>query len=272
MLFGMSRFWSTLSRHIWLFRLLFFLKHPAREIKSFLLPLIPYQSPSVGSEAGFHGDLVYQKCVALLLEIVPFTVAVETGTWQGNSTVFMSEHFKKQIITCEVIGMYYRECKLKLRNIENIKIIEGSSPSVLEDVTRDSQLFETPFFFLDAHWFDYWILEEELKILGGLKKWVAVIDDFEVPDRPEFKYDKWTRGDQEIKNSFQFIKPLLVSRGANFNFLVPNYNEEKIQNNIDQKHTLRGHVVIFKNLRQEFLRFATEDFVEQHYSDFDPRH
>ena len=101
---------------------------------------------------------------------------------------------------------------------------------------------------------------------------MAVIDDFEVPDRPEFKYDKWTRGDQEIKNSFQFIKPLLVSRGANFNFLVPNYNEEKIQNNIDQKHTLRGHVVIFKNLRQEFLRFATEDFVEQHYSDFDPRH
>jgi hypothetical protein len=71
----------------------------------------------------------------------------------------------------------------------NVTVHVGSSEAFLrEHVT--SELGERCFFYLDAHWGDYWPLRDEIAaIRSGTQKSIVCIDDFVVPGHPQCGFD-----------------------------------------------------------------------------------
>lgn len=70
-----------------------------------------------------------------------------------------------------------------------VHIIEGSSETVLRNVVEAEGDLHRCFFYLDAHWNDYWPLKDELEQIQRLKKFICVIDDFHVPFTLGWGYD-----------------------------------------------------------------------------------
>lgn len=69
----------------------------------------------------------------------------------------------------------------------HVHVETGSSEAVLARMVQLT--LPRPFFYLDAHWGAYWPIRDEIAQVIKLDQWAIVIDDFEVPGRPEFGFD-----------------------------------------------------------------------------------
>jgi hypothetical protein len=131
----------------------------------------------------------------------------ETGSYHGGSAKIVSDHFST-VLTVENNLTNYTLAKEALKNTENCELILGNSPDILKEKELTSEIF----FFLDAHWEDYWPLLDELKVIANKKiKPLIAIHDFYVPDEKggaKFGYDSY-RGQplnfNYIKNSIDEI-------------------------------------------------------------------
>jgi hypothetical protein len=47
------------------------------------------------------------------------------------------------------------------------------------------------FFYLDAHWNEYWPLRDEIAQILPLERFAICVDDFRVPGHPDFGYDRY---------------------------------------------------------------------------------
>ncbi|MEQ8240512.1 MAG: class I SAM-dependent methyltransferase, partial [Cyclobacteriaceae bacterium] len=76
---------------------------------------------------------------------------VETGTFKGESTEIMANHFKR-VITIELDDVMYNETSSKLLNkgYKNIEFKKGDSGEIIQNLVEE--LKEPTVFFLDAHW------------------------------------------------------------------------------------------------------------------------
>lgn len=107
---------------------------------------------------------------------------IETGTYHGWSTVKLSD-FEIDVITIEsskenfeISSKSFNELQLK-----NVTPILGSSPEVLEKILTENE--DNTILFLDAHWYDYWPIHDELRVCINKKiKPIIIIHDFFVPD------------------------------------------------------------------------------------------
>jgi predicted O-methyltransferase YrrM len=117
---------------------------------------------------------------------------VETGTFRGTTTAFLSETFPTlDIYTIEVDFNTYLEAEKNLESYKNIKLLSGSSEKVLEALLpqlKDKRIL----FYLDAHWEEYWPLLDEFEAIRKTAKdnCCIVIDDFKVPFR-QFQHDNY---------------------------------------------------------------------------------
>ena len=78
-------------------------------------------------------------------------IAVESGTFLGESTRQMSEGFNK-VITIELDQKLYKETRKKLEDegYKNIEFLNGDSGVIIEKLSKE--IDEPALFFLDAHW------------------------------------------------------------------------------------------------------------------------
>jgi len=75
---------------------------------------------------------------------------IETGTFQGDTSLWAADHFEK-VITIEASDEYYNTCKNKFKNKNNIDLYKGLSYEVLDNL-KDEYLNAPAIFWLDSHW------------------------------------------------------------------------------------------------------------------------
>jgi predicted O-methyltransferase YrrM len=142
--------------------------------------------------AAFNNDSVVSDTVVQLVKDLKIDCIVETGTFRGTTTAFLSETFPEiDIYTIEVDFKTYLEAGKNLESYKNIKLLSGSSEKVLEALLpqlKDKRIL----FYLDAHWEEYWPLLDEFEAIRKTAKdnCCIVIDDFKVPFR-QFQHDNY---------------------------------------------------------------------------------
>ena len=78
------------------------------------------------------------------------SIWIETGTWHGETTIYLSQ-FCKKVYTLEPSKINFDFASKKFVNIENIEIINKSSEDGLEDVLKNINNETNICFFLDGH-------------------------------------------------------------------------------------------------------------------------
>jgi hypothetical protein len=120
------------------------------------------------------------------------TTFLETGTYHGETAKIVSKYFNK-VITIENNQDFYQIALNNLKDISNCNLYLGSSPEMMEKYIEKNN--NSIFFFLDAHWEEYFPLLDELKIIKDKNlKPVIAIHDFYVPDEngnAKFGFDSY---------------------------------------------------------------------------------
>ncbi|MFM9098531.1 MAG: hypothetical protein ACKOQW_09600 [Phycisphaerales bacterium] len=192
----------------------------------------PLRDPKLAPhDVGFHAD-------AFLLRFVGSSMPrmrnfVETGCNVGNSIGYVARHFPDvDCFSCEPDPRprAVAESRLPadrvwlspLRSQEFLPELVRRKPSIVEEPT---------FFWLDAHGGGFrWPLIEEMQfILGNFRRFVVAVDDFLVPGRPDFGFDRY-RG-QECSHAY--VRPHL--RRGDVELHYPTYAVRT-----SPRHALRG--------------------------------
>lgn len=181
---------------------------------------------------GFSSDIYFKKEIEKIICDWKIKTIVETGTYQADTTISMAE-MVEQVITIEINAQYlkYARHQIKQSGKNNIISIFGSSPKEIEKLNIDEPIL----FFLDAHWYEYNPLLDELKAIAEKKynNSVIVIHDFKVPNK-NFGYDSYNGFDYDWNYIESAIKSIY---GDNFRYY---YNEKASGGN-------RGIIFIFPN-------------------------
>jgi hypothetical protein len=148
----------------------------------------------------FNGDFYIRAEIEKLCKKYKIKTIIETGTFKGETTPVLAE-LAKEVHTIEINPAYYHQ-----NHFTNPKITKhhGSSPEMLTKILGSVK--KPCLFYLDAHWYDYWPLLDELKVIGrDAQNSVIAIHDCFVPERPNLGYD--TRKGQRL--DFEYISPYL---------------------------------------------------------------
>jgi hypothetical protein len=170
-------------------------------------------------DLAFNADIATELEIIHLLKYLNIEIGIETGTSHGSTTLLLSDVLK-QVYTVEVKEDIYKDTKRNLSRCKNINFYLGSSENKLEDIFTDIKLYKESnlnnkilkilnenkietkvmteveklmkinnndllFFYLDAHWYEYWPILDELEVISKncQNNAIIVIDDFKVPDR-----------------------------------------------------------------------------------------
>jgi hypothetical protein len=149
--------------------------------------------------AHFHNDT---KLQAIVMSILAHSSAfIETGAFHGDTSKWIAEQNPAlPVYTCEVNERFYNHARARMPS--NATIRHASSPDFLDWLFNEGASLThltMPFFFLDAHWYDYWPLRDELKLITKvLPRSIVLIHDFKVPDRDNFSYCNGGGGSPEF--------------------------------------------------------------------------
>lgn len=174
---------------------------------------------------GFNYAPELTSFVLMLKDKYNLNSCIETGTFKGDTTIVFSRIFNK-VDTIEINSSFLEFAKIKLNRQKNITFHLGNSKEILETILP-SLKNSRPFFYLDAHWNEFWPLLDEIKIIGKYFKdnCIIVIDDFKVPYRNDISFDKY--GDHEC--SMEYIKDSLPEVFSSYDliFLIPKSQSSK---------------------------------------------
>jgi len=145
------------------------------------------------------------------------------------------------LYSVEINPHYVERSRLLFASNPNIRILEGSSEKVLNDLiaAKDFRRDDTWFFYLDAHWGEYWPLRDEVAAILALERFIIVIDDFQVPDQPRFGFDMY----QGVPCGMPVIEDLIAGRPTKVYYPV--------RSNRDN----RGWVLLCEGFSDEELAF-----------------
>lgn len=151
--------------------------------------------PRKGSAWGgpMNGQKGRQDLVSVLLELRRPTAIVETGTYFGETTKYLSSIGNVDVWSCESQSAYYLRARARFRHNSAIHLTRSDSRDFLQALAGNVNFsHERIFFYLDAHWSKDLPLREELDIILHTWRtaWV-LIDDFQVPDDPGYGYDDY---------------------------------------------------------------------------------
>lgn len=78
-------------------------------------------------------------------------------------------------------------------------------------------------FYLDAHWYDYMPLPDELAAIASqCQRGVIVIDDFLIPEQPKYLYDEYPGARIDL----EMVEAHLGSRRKDISIYLPNHEPE----------------------------------------------
>ncbi len=135
-------------------------------------------------------DPQFARELVSLVTLGNCTSIIETGIFHAHTTQFLVNAFPdKRIISVEVVEEYVNNAKALFAKNDRVHIHHGNSSDYLGMILRDTSVVgENPFFFLDAHWYDYLPLLDELKHIFTFGRGIICIHDFQAPDAPEFGF------------------------------------------------------------------------------------
>jgi len=137
---------------------------------------------------GFHGNKVLQCLVDTVIVQGGVTSFVETGTHYAATALHMAKrHPSLPIFTCEIDENYHAASLATLRPHVNAHLSKESSEKFIARLISEKALGDLPMFFLDAHWYDYWPLPDEVAAIAALPRFVLLVDDFAVPGQSHFE-------------------------------------------------------------------------------------
>lgn len=118
------------------------------------------------------------------------TTVVETGIHEGRSTLELS-YMVDKVIGIEILQEAVDVTKQRLleHNRTNVDLYTGNSPEILAQIMNTLDA-EKCIFFLDAHWQNYWPINDEIKTITK-NKGIIIVHDFVVPGHPELGFDSY---------------------------------------------------------------------------------
>ena len=251
------------------------MRHLTQKVASFL-KMSKALAPRVSGDMmrAFHGDRCYQKLVLSICSQLPISSFVETGTHFGNTTEYMANAITLPIFTCEVKESYFHSSAERLKQYKNVKVFQASSEQVISQAIDQKLLGPLPFFYLDAHWYDYWPLLDEIEVITSrVPRCIVIIDDFQVPGCPEYVFCEGGGGSAEFSGrttvdnricNFDLIQAKL-NYPAKYEVLYPRYSREEAFGPSDSG-TLIGYVAMFKNLELECKPLMDQRFIKDHFA------
>lgn len=116
---------------------------------------------------------------------------VETGTFRGTTTEWFSG-FGLPVNTVETDPSTYEFARRRLARLPNVHIELGNSVEVLHRLASELNTALPTLFYLDAHWWNYLPLHDELElILQAFSAPAVLVDDFQVPGEEGYGYDDY---------------------------------------------------------------------------------
>ena len=137
-----------------------------------------------------------------LKEKYKLEAALETGTWSGNTTKFLSCIFG-EVYSIEIDKNYYNLSKQNLRLFKNARVYFGNSATALLPLLNSKMLGKRLFCYLDAHWYEHWPLADEL---SSINKGIVCIGDFDIQE-PGYGFDSYKNQDCNQDIVFASCKP-----------------------------------------------------------------
>jgi hypothetical protein len=166
-----------------------------------------------GGPFGF--DIHFAIEVDYLIKMYNCDAIFETGTNAGDTTEYLSKLYPdKQIITSEVNQEIFEAAQYRLSHRSNVILNNESSEIVLK---KYKDKFSMPFYYLDAHWYDYWPLQDELNYID---RGVVCISDFKLGiNKHGIPYEGDTYNGVDLNHEF------LLKCGIKETIYNNNYNE-----------------------------------------------
>ena len=120
---------------------------------------------------------------------------VETGTYRGTTAEFFAQ-FDVPVTTIEKDPDHVLLARARLAKYKNVDLREVDLVIALRALTQKLTDRAAPtLFYLDAHRHEQLPLGEEAELaLAHFPKAVVMIDDFEVPDDPGYRFDDYGPG------------------------------------------------------------------------------
>lgn len=211
---------------------------------------------------GFHGNRILRRMVADMIKACGVTSFVETGTCTGITTEYMASSFPSlPIFSCEIDPQYYGPSSARLRVYKNITVSLESSEKFIARLVSEKTLGDFPMFFLDAHWFDYWPLPDEIAAIATLPKSITLVDDFMVPGQGQFEHDNGGGGTIGVNRTKPDSRPCSMALIGSLlppdcEVGYPNYDKMAAYGNPKAPH-LRGHALIVRGAPDTFASVKT---------------
>lgn len=138
---------------------------------------------------GFSGDLFLRNEIAKLISKHNIKTIIETGTYHGETTKELSLMTNK-VFTIEINDKYHAKAQTALQGYDNVVCLKGNSPELLNKIIPTIK--GSILFYLDAHWYNYCPLLDEIKTIAKHHKSdsIIVIHDFKVPGT-DFGFDSY---------------------------------------------------------------------------------
>jgi hypothetical protein len=141
----------------------------------------------------FNGQKTRLRVFQAINKCVCFDHYVETGTFLGMTTHFLARTAQRHgadVYSCEINERFFSIASRTVGDLGNVHLRRGDSVEFLQSLSPGLS-DATNFVYLDAHWYDYLPLRDELLILGQWRNTVVMIDDFKVPSDERFGWDKY---------------------------------------------------------------------------------
>lgn len=206
----------------------------------------------------FNGDQILTRTVDFLLTGCDVNSFIETGTYLGYTCRYVASRYPHlPVSTVESNPNFFNPSQSVLRQYANVKSILGDSAVTVSQLVREG-IKGVPLFFLDAHWYDYLPLPDEIRSIGNnLTDAIMVIHDFQVPGK-DYGFD--------ICHGQAIGMKMLIAnidRSKNYQVYFPNYTYEQAYNvrpKLNQQ--LRGYAIVFQEVGEAAERFAASEHVQ----------
>ena len=140
-----------------------------------------------------NGQHHRRRMVEEIIGNLPLERIVETGTFRATTTTLFASSTRIPIDTVEIQRQYFLFSKWMLRRHRHVSITQDNSvPFLRALIARHRPIARTWFFYLDAHWYNYLPLLDELTLVSdNLAEAVVMIDDFQVADDAGYGFDDY---------------------------------------------------------------------------------